>query len=167
MKSVALDLPHAALPESLRELVADLGEAGALRLTGVCGGQQITVPRRASADHPLRAGLGDALFEKLVASYSGINMEVPKCDGFLRELRHEQVRQCREQGLTMDEIAHATGYSRRHVMNILGGHDGRDVYTMDMFDVDEADWHGRHAPQVPTGSQAGKAHDPFGLARRV
>jgi hypothetical protein len=152
--SPTLTIAPEALPESLRELVRVLGDAGALRLTGVVGGQRITVPKKPLPDHPLRAGLGHETFEKLVAEYRGESMEVPKCDGFLRVLRHEQVRQCRAQGLTIDETAEATGYTRRHVINIMGGDDGVDTKTMDMFAVVD------NAPK----SYAGSANDPFGLA---
>jgi hypothetical protein len=152
-----LSIAPEALPEALRELVRVLGDAGALRLTGVVGGQRITVPKRALPDHPLRAGLGNATFEALVAEYAGISMDVPKCDGFLRVLRHEQVRQCRAQGLTIDETAEATGYTRRHVINIMGGDEAGDVYTIDMFAAP--------APAAPK-SYAGSANDPFGLGGR-
>lgn len=151
MKPHTLTIAHQAMPASLRELARVLGDAGALRLTGVYGGQRVRVPNKPDADHAMRAGLGDALFEALVSECAGISMDVPKCDGFLRELRHEQVRQYREQGLTMDEIAGQTGYSRRHVINILYGDEGQDTKTIDMFEP---------API----SHAGSANDPFGLA---
>lgn len=152
MKPCSLTIAHQAMPQSLRELARVLGDAGALRLTGVYGGQRLRVPNKAAHGHAMRAGLGDAVFEALVAEYAGISMDVPKCDGFLRELRHEQVRQYREQGLTMDDIAGETGYSRRHVINILYG-DSVDTKTIDMFES---------APE----SHAGSANDPFGLAAR-
>lgn len=155
MKPHTLTIARQAMPASLRELVRVLGDAGALRLTGVYGGQCVRVPAKPHADHPMRAGLGDATFEALVAECAGISLDVPKCDGFLRELRHEQVRQYREQGLTLNEIAGETGYSRRHVINIIYGDEGTDTKTIDMFAQDAA----------PV-SHAGSANDPFGLAAR-
>ncbi len=148
-------MDQAALPESLRELVRVLGEADALRLVGAHGGARLSVPTKDKATdvHPLCVALGKSAFDKLVAEYGGEAIDLPKADSYMRELRHEQVRQCRAQGMTIDETAEATGYTRRHVMNIMGG-DGRDTFTRDMFD-DVAP-----APR----SYAGAANDPFGLS---
>lgn len=143
-----------AMPESLRELVRVLGQADALRLVSSHGGARITVPKTPKADHPLRLALSEAAFLHLVAEYGGEAMDLPKGDAYMRELRHEQVRECRRQKLTVDEIAEATGYSRRHVLNILGGHaDSVDRHTLDLFE---------EAPSPV--SRAGSANDPFGLA---
>lgn len=145
-----------SLPESLRELVRVLGEADTLRLIGAHGGARMTVPKAPKADHPLRLVLSDAAFIRLVAEYGGEALDLPKGDAYLRELRHEQVRACRRQEKTIDEIAEATGYTRRHVINILGGHaDGADRYTLDLF-AEEASPHG----------EVGSANDPFGLSAR-
>lgn len=143
-----------ALPAALRELARVLGDSDALRLVGLHGGARVSVPKLARDDHPLRMALGEAAFGRLVAEYGGETIELPKGDAYLRELRHDQVRQCREQGLTVDETAEVVGYSRRHVINIIGGHaDGTDTLTMDLFD---------EAPKPQ--SYAGSANDPFGLA---
>jgi hypothetical protein len=132
-----------------------LGDADAVRLIGLHGGARVSVPVPAKArlDHPLAMAMGQAAFAKLVAEYGGETLDLPKGDAYLRVLRHDQVRQCRAQGLTVDETAEATGYTRRHVMNIMGGADGVDTLTMDMFD---------EAPMPH--SYAGSANDPFGLA---
>lgn len=153
-----MTIKYEALPESLRELVRVLGEANTLRLIGMHGGARVTVPKTPRADHPLRMALSEEAFMQLVQEYGGEAFDLPKGDAYLRELRHDQVRQCREQGLTVDETAEATGYSRRHVLNILGGHgDNTDHLTLDLFE---------EAP-APS-SQAGAANDPFGLgAARV
>lgn len=145
-----MTIKYEALPESLRELVRVLGEANTLRLIGMHGGARVTVPKTPKADHPLRMALSEEAFMQLVQEYGGEAFDLPKGDAYLRELRHDQVRQCREQGLTVDETAEATGYSRRHVLNILGGHsDGADTFTIDMFSE--------------PASHAGSANDPFGL----
>ncbi len=143
------------LPESLRELVRALGEASAFDLVQALGGGRITVPTRARANHPLFQVLGGPMFVALVEAYAGLTLELPKYDSVMRQLRHERVRQHRAQGLTMDQVAVATGYSRRQVINILG-RDGVDDGQMAMFA--EA---GEGSPVV----KKHLAHDPFGLAR--
>ena len=155
-------MDQAALPESLRQLVRVLGEADALRLVGAHGGARLSVPTREKATnaHPLCVALGKTAFDKLVWEYGGEAIDLPKADSYMRELRHEQVRQCRAQGLTIDETAQATGYTRRHVMNIMGdnaGGVGRDTSTRDMFET---------ATATAAQSYAGLANDPFGLSRK-
>lgn len=146
-----------ALPAALRELARVLGDADALRLVGQHGGARVSVPTKARDDHPLRMALGADAFERLVAEYAGETIDLPKGDAYLRVLRHDQVRQCREQGLKIDDIAEVTGYTRRHVINILGGHGSEtDTATMDLFDE----------PAERIESHAGQANDPFGLGGR-
>jgi hypothetical protein len=145
-----------ALPAAVRALVGVLGEADAMRLIGLYGGGRVTLTKRPRDDHPLRLALSPAGFDKLVAAYSGGYFEVPKGDAYLRRLRHDHVRQCRAQGLTMDETAEHTGYSRRHVINIMGGDDAADTQTIDMF----------AEPVHYVTSHAGKANDPFGMGAR-
>lgn len=144
-----------ALPPALRELARVLGDVDALRLVGLHGGARVSVPTKVRDDHPLRMALGAEAFGRLVAAYAGETIELPKGDAYLRELRHEQVRRCREQGLKIDDIAAVTGYTRRHVINILGGHaDGSDTFTMDLFG------------EAPVEGYAGQANDPFGMGTK-
>lgn len=146
-----------ALPPAVRELVRVIGDADAMRLIGLHGGARMTVPKRPKDDHPLRMALSAEGFDKLVAGYGGESLDVPKGDAYLRRLRHDHVRQCRAQGLTIDETAEATGYSRRHVINIMGGEDATDTHTLDLFD---------DLPVHYVTSSAGMANDPFGLGGR-
>ena len=152
-----LTIKPEALPEGLRELARVLGDADALRLVGLHGGARVSVPKKAREDHTLRMALGAVAFERLVDEYGGETIDLPKGDAYLRELRHNQVRQCRDQGLTVDATAKATGYSRRHVINILGGEtNGADTLTIDMF----------AEPDLAPVNHAGRANDPFGLGVR-
>lgn len=145
-----------ALPATVRGLVRVLGDADAMRLIGLYGGGRVTLPKRPKEDHPLRLALSAAGFDKLVAAYSGGYFDVPKGDAYLRRLRHDHVRQCRAQGVTMDETAQVTGYCRRQVINIMGGHDDGDTQTLDLF----------AEPVHYVTSHAGKANDPFGMGAR-
>ena len=143
-----------ALPAAVRELARVLGDADAMRLIGSMPGARISVPKRPKDDHPLRMALSPAGFDKLIMEYGGGILDVPKGDAYLRRLRHDHVRQCRAQGLTFDETAEATGYSRRQAINIMGGDPSVDTITRDMFELED---------DGPL-SHAGQANDPFGLA---
>jgi hypothetical protein len=161
-------LTDEALPASLRELVRVLGLAGTLRLLAMAQGGRVSVPKKPREDDARRAALGEETYAKLIAGYGGETMDVPKADAFLRQIRHEQVRFYREAGLTMDEIATQTGYSKRWVVDILGGHaDERDTQTMDMFEPAQL--------RRPASKDASirvvyvsdfPAHDPFGATRK-
>ena len=147
-------IPPEALPAVLRELVRVLGDADALRLVGMHGGARVSVPSKVREDHPLRHLLGAESFARLVAEYAGETVELPKSDAYLRALRHAHVQKCRDEGMKIDEIAEATGYTRRHVINILGGHGvATDTHTMDLFEE----------PPATVTNHTIQANNPFGL----
>lgn len=154
-----------ALPASIRELAEAIGHGDALRFIGQHGGARVRVPKTVDEDSPLRAGMSPAGYERLVRYYSGGSFDVPKGDAYLRALRHEQVRQARTRGLTVDAIAEETGYTRRHVINILCGHGGRvpDTFTMTLPGIEPP---AVTAPTPRAIARAGGAHDPFGLGGR-
>ncbi|MES1977546.1 MAG: hypothetical protein V4451_05885 [Pseudomonadota bacterium] len=146
-----------ALPPAIRELARVLGDADAMRLIGSMPGARVSVPKpgKAKENHPLRMALSPAGFDKLLQEFGGGELNIPKGDAYLRQLRHDHVRQCREQKLTFDETAEATGYSRRQCINIMGGNaDDEDTQTRDMFEELES-----------PASYAGWANDPFGLGK--
>lgn len=164
----ALNIKPEALPESLRELVRVLGSAEALRLVGQYGGARLPGLMRMKEGHAFRVFMGEASFAKLLAHYGQEQLDLPKFDAYLRELRHDQVRWCREQGLTVDETAEATGYSRRHVMNIIGGHaDSADPFTLALFEEEAAAREpvAREPAPREAPSQTVAAHNPFGLGQ--
>jgi hypothetical protein len=157
-------IPLEALPAALRELVRVLGHADAFRLIAANGGGRLSIPKRPTPDHPLRMVLSAEGFDVLVAWAGGETMDLPKGDAYMRELRHHQVREIRASGLTMEETARATGYSRRQVINITGGEGtSRDTRTRDMFEEaeDEGAVGGRKADKAPVSTWAGQG-DPFG-----
>lgn len=159
-----MDFNLETLPPALRELVRVLGFADAMRLVSAMGGARITVPHKVREGHELALLLGLESFGKLVKEYTGESVMLPKLDSYLRELRHEQVRQCKAQGLDVDAIVERTGYTRRHVFNILGGYaDSRDTFTMDMFGEDDQP---AAEPVAMAESGAGSANNPFGLIGR-
>ena len=88
------------------------------------GGTPYTVPKH------LRSGAGTRLVDlvgadaaaALAAELPGETLQLPKYDGVLRQLRHQRVLDLRAKGTLLADIALATGYSQRQVINIL--HDG-------------------------------------------
>ncbi len=149
------------LPGALRDLVRALGEPAAFKLVERRGGGRLVVPRKVDPNHRLMDELGLQVFAALVDAYGGEVIELPKYDSVARQLRHERVRKHRRDGLTLDRVATATGYTRRQVINILAdAPEDRCYGQLDMFEqmALESQQQALEAPVV--------ANDPFGLTRR-
>lgn len=161
MSKINVDL----LPTALRELVRALGEKAAFKLVESRGGGRLIVPKRVSLDHPLAEDIGPAAFVALVEHFGNLTLDLPKYDGVLRQLRHRKVRQLRGQGKTMDQVAVVSGYTRRHVINILAS-DPSDHRQLDMFDEPAGPAAAAAPAPAAAPAKAVRAHDPFGLAWR-
>jgi len=109
------------LPVQLRMLVRVMGEAAAYRLVQAWGGTPFTVPKSVRARQFARLAdvVGVDAATALVAELPGETLQLPKYDGVLRQLRHQRVIDLRRQRLRLAEIALATAYSVRQVINIL------------------------------------------------
>ena len=165
------DINTAMLPPQLRMLVRVMGVGPALALVEARGGCKLTVPVRCSPEHWLNHVVGPAAFAALVSDSAGITMELPKADAATRQWRHQQVHEL-SRSMTNDQVAMATGYTRRHVINIrnaeaeAAGLRQGDLFA-DLLDLDEADL----VDQVDAREEADdgrdtypSAHNPFGLA---
>ena len=161
---------HHLLPGALRELARVLGETSAFKLVERRGGGRLVVPRKVHPDHRLMDELGLQVFAALVDAYGGEVLTLPKYDSVARQLRHERVRKHRADGLSIDRVAIATGYTRRQVFNILAS-DAPEDAQLDMFELlgDDEEPGGPLAATrdaaLPDPS-ATRANDPFGLTRR-
>lgn len=118
-RPAATPINHALLPPVLRELVRVLGESAAFKLAQERGGTRLIVATRPNPRDPLLELLGPQAYGALIDAYGVTVIEMPKYDSVLRQLRHERVRQHRALGHTIDRVAAFTGYTRRHVINIL------------------------------------------------
>ena len=157
------------LPASLRELVRVVGFVPAMRLVQCRGGQSIMVPKRLDLQNPSPAAqrlldeLGSLQALAALIEWRGGEWidHLPKYDSVARQLRHEHVRQLRRAGYTCNEIAAATGYSKRWVIEVIGLE--QDSGQWDLF----AEPGMKPAPPRParTVARAGTAANPFGLTK--
>ncbi len=145
------------LPPQLRVLVRVLGEPAAFRLVEHCGGGYLIVPKRFNPSHHLAELLGIEAYGKLIEEYGGHRLELTKYDAVLRQLRHQRVHSLIEQGYTIREVASATNYTTRQVINIK---QAADPIEQQLGFWDEAEVEEVQEP-LPTGD--GLAHNPFGL----
>lgn len=157
------------LPPQLRMLVRIMGEQAAFRLVEQRGGTPLVVPVKVSPDHWLMDILGPEAFAALVGEMAGMTTDLPKADALFRQWRHQRVHALVGTKMTDAEVALATGYTRRHVINIrqaeaelaaaCGGPDGNPA-QFDLFAAVD-----RELDAAVTADAGPTAHDPFGLAR--
>lgn len=153
------------LPNSMRELVRVLGFTAALKLIQARGGAPLVVPKALNLHDPSPAVLrllddiGVQAAAALVEWAGGGTLSyLPKYDAVARQLRHEQVRQLREAGHTINEVAQKSGYSQRWVIKILGLDDDDRQLNLFLQDAQTNTTHNK------TKNDSGSAHNPFGLS---
>jgi hypothetical protein len=162
------DIALHKLPVQLRMLVRLAGYAGAFALAQKLGGTFFTCPKH------LHSARGRDLVElvgadgagALVAELGGQTLQLPKYDSVMRQLRHQRVVALREQAAKHHEIALATGYTVRQVINILNaglpekmGCGAEAGLQGDLFGAGAADT----PSKAPVGPKVPTAHNPFGL----
>lgn len=159
------------LPPQLRILARLMGEAPAYRLVQTLGGTPYSVPAAVHSAHFDRlvdiCGSVHAA-AALVAELPGHRLELPKYDSVLRQLRHQRVVELRQQGRRLADVALATAYGVRQVINILNraglaeadldGQAPAAAGQGDMFDAaddaaDDAAWARARPPTQPTGEE--------------
>lgn len=107
-----------SLPPQLKLLVQRIGYAATLKLIRARGGQQVWLPKKATADRVLAQIIGHSALAKLVAHHGGERLELPKEDKILIQLRDQALFARREQGATESELAREFNITRRWVLEI-------------------------------------------------
>ncbi len=108
-----------ALPAGLQELHALVGAAPTILLAEAFGGTSVYVPCRPHSDHPLVACIGMAAALLLATTYGGEKLHIPKVDAIERQVRSAQLRQLREQGMSITLLAREFNLTPRRVRQIL------------------------------------------------
>ena len=108
----------AGLPPGLRQLVSYLGDKLAFALVEEFGGQELPIPKKPSAEHPIAQTLGLHSMAALVQSFGGETITVHKRDSIARQIKHKRVAKLLASGKTQNQVAAQTGYTARHVRNI-------------------------------------------------
>lgn len=130
------------LPPMLRMLVRCMGESDAFKLVEALGGTKLRVPQAFVEDHVLLDVISARAFLGMIQEYGGIDIQLPKYDSVLRQIRHKRVTALLDQGFSNKEVALATNYTQRQVINIKQqAHPiGRQISLWDALeeDADEA-----------------------------
>lgn len=107
------------LPDNARQIWRALNDMkqfwGVLR---AFGGQCIRVPRKVPKDrtHPLRKTLGLKCLRKLMATFGGTNLYVPRCTALMTRLRQHEIIKgfSRSTGRGSSSTAAVSSLARRH-----------------------------------------------------
>lgn len=101
------------------ELAGVIGETAASDLARHFGGTSVYVPRVVGNHHPVCVAIGRAAADQLAAWAGGGTISIPK-----QPERRARVLALRAKGaLTIPQIARETGYSERHVYQLLRDED--------------------------------------------
>lgn len=114
---------HAALPESIRELVDHIGLEGALVLVKAYGGTVLRVPVGKRKDGKMYVSLVELLGEQtadvLVRVYGAGIMVVPRCADALRMARNAEMIAKYDSGIPAPKLARQYRLTDRQVRAIL------------------------------------------------
>lgn len=106
------------LPKSLRDLAAVIGIGAALKVAAEYPGLCLYIPARAQPTHKLVPLIGLEKLAELCAVYRGEEIEVPKLDKALMQIRHQLLRDMQARQCSNREIARALNYTERRVRQL-------------------------------------------------
>jgi len=106
-------------PTVLDELAKLIGEKLTLQLAEREGGiDRVYIPKKATIDHPWAKILGTDAWHKVVATYGGERIDLPR--GTRIKLKKVEILELAEQGISRREIARRVRTTERHVRRVLG-----------------------------------------------
>ena len=103
-----------ALKDEIAELI---GLQGLAAMAQARGGRRAYIPHGIRAGHWIERAIGRTRAEALALAYGGSRINIPS--GPSPEIRHRRIGELRRQGLSIMEIAAATGLSERWVYRVL------------------------------------------------
>lgn len=104
------DIALEDLPSSARELADLIGIDATYKIVEARGGIRLCVPRIVQNDHWLIPLIGQEAFERLVAYFSGEELDIPMCALALNRAR---ARSLLRSGASVADTARKLGYSER------------------------------------------------------
>jgi|GEM_PF-1853085 len=105
----------AALPESMRDLVAVIGLPAVAVLVRLRGGIRLCVPVAASDDHWLAQEIGVDAMTALCQHYGGEEIQVARCRDLVNLMTRQAMREDARGGLSNARLARKYGYTERWI----------------------------------------------------
>jgi hypothetical protein len=112
------DISIHQLPPQLKMLIQRIGYPATIALIRARGGQQVWIPKTATADRVLAQVIGKEALGELVKHHGGERLELPKVDKILIQRRDEALWRKRQAGATESELAREFKITRRWVLEI-------------------------------------------------
>lgn len=106
------------LPGLLRDLAELVGLSPTLDVVRAYGGTRLYIPKKFMPDHPLVKVAGHEAAAKIVATYGGEHLDLPRGAAAIQAARHEQIRAERASGMTHAKLAVKFGLTERQVRTI-------------------------------------------------
>lgn len=128
------DADAAALPRSVREMVAHIGLPATMAIVRVYGGTVLRVPTGAVADGQrlleLTELLGTPVTCDLIAAYGGERISIPRCAQALRDIRDRRIIAAYDAGQSVNSLAREHTLTDRQIRSILKRCPGQPVSGM-------------------------------------
>lgn len=132
--TAADDTDAAALPRSVREMVAHIGLPATMAIVRVYGGTVLRVPTGARADGQqlleLIELIGKPATRALIAAYGGERLFIPRCAQALRDMRDRGIIAAYDAGQSVNSLAREHTMTDRQIRTILKRCPGQPVSGM-------------------------------------
>ncbi|MDD1606905.1 MAG: hypothetical protein LUQ18_00030 [Methylococcaceae bacterium] len=131
-KSVSL-LPPELTPKIIYLIATHCGDRIAFGIWRNYGGGHIHVPFHVTISHHLAGNLGLDDANVFCDQFGGDFFSIPRGKKLLDAVRNTVIRQQRQQGWTLFDLAREYHFTERHILNICNGKDVMDTLQLDMF----------------------------------
>lgn len=120
------------LPDSLKEMIPEIGFAGVQLLVEKCGGMAFKhLPSEPGPDHPLVQLLGMDLAAQLCQIHARCDLYIPRAKKALDAVRDSQIIARFDANATISELVQEFGLSERWIRTIINRPDPRQL-TLDL-----------------------------------
>lgn len=112
-------MSHVVHGQTMRRLVSAVGFGDALRVCRKWGGRELDFPKSDAGRDFLALTLGFDVATKLVREFGGQRLRIPAEHSALLQARNAAIWKARQEGTSMEKIAHMFGLTRPGVGEIL------------------------------------------------
>jgi hypothetical protein len=120
---LTIEIDENLLPPIVRDIAAEIGLHGALKLVEHYQGVPMWVPVNYNPDHVLVKLVGEQATLKLIEMYPGEKPEIPKCEAAIRAVRDAKIRASDK---SQRQLANEWHLTVRQIRNIQSGYEGDD-----------------------------------------
>ncbi len=120
------------LPPSIKELIDVVGVSATQAIVQERGGISLCVPGEVTQQHWLHNAIGEAAFEKLVATYKNEEIWIARCHKALHLAKIDAIKQAKASGSSTFDLARHYKCSDRYIRMIVASN-GDSHLQQDLF----------------------------------